>query len=157
MMKIQMKPLLICLAIPLLVGGLAALLTYRAMDAFSALNQPPLSPPGWLFPVVWTLLYLLMGLGCYMIRQANPDPIHKKRAFIWYGVQLGLNFLWPLAFLLLGWHLPAFFLLLAIWAAASYMAIQFHRIDKTAGLIQIPYLAWLVFAAYLNLGIYLLN
>ena len=157
MMKIQMKPLLICLAIPLLVGGLAALLTYRAMDAFSALNQPPLSPPGWLFPVVWTLLYLLMGLGCYMIRQANPDPIHKKRAFIWYGVQLGLNFLWPLAFFLLGWHLPAFFLLLAIWADASYMAIQFHRIDKTAGLIQIPYLAWLVFAAYLNLGIYLLN
>lgn len=157
MMKIQMKPLLICLAIPLLVGGLAALLTYRAMDAFSALNQPPLSPPGWLFPVVWTLLYLLMGLGCYMIRQANSDPIHKKRAFIWYGVQLGLNFLWPLAFFLLGWHLPAFFLLLAILAAASYMAIQFHRIDKTAGLIQIPYLAWLVFAAYLNLGIYLLN
>lgn len=156
-MKFRLKPFAICLAIPLLTGGLAAWITSDAMQTFGTLHQPPLSPPGWLFPVVWTLLYMVMGLGCYLVWQARPEPEHKKRTLIWYGVQLLLNFLWPLIFFGLSWHLPAFFLLLGLLAASLYMTVQFFRLHKAAGLIQIPYLLWLAFAAYLNLGIYFLN
>lgn len=156
-MKIRVKPLIICLVIPLAVGGLAALFTFNAMDAFSALNQPPLSPPGWLFPIVWTILYLLMGYGSYLVYQTQPDPEVKKRALMLYGVQLFLNFLWPLSFFRLGWYLPSFFLLLVLLAAAFFMTLWFSRLQKTAGILQIPYLIWLLFASYLNLGIYFLN
>lgn len=97
----QLKPL-IFLAIPLAVGGLAALFSAGSMDKFSALNQPPLSPPGWLFPIVWGILYILMGTASYIVYSSDAPEISKQKALGLYLVQLGFNFLWPILFSLSG-------------------------------------------------------
>ena len=155
-MKIQLKKLLISLAIPLAVGGLAALLS-GGMSSYQVMNQPPLSPPGWLFPIVWTILYLLMGYASYLIWTADADTGHKRRALIFYGIQLGLNFLWPILFFRFNMYLTAFFLLLLLWLMIFITMRLFSNINERAGDLLLPYLLWVTFAGYLNLGVYLLN
>ena len=156
-MKIDKKRLIICLAIPLVVGGAAGLLTMNSMEAFEALNQPPLSPPGWLFPVVWTVLYVLMGIASYLVSVSDAPQEEKTRALRTYGIQLAFNFLWPIAFFNLKWYLFAFLWLVILWILILITALRFGRIRKPAGYLLVPYLLWVAFAGYLNLGIYLLN
>lgn len=156
-MKIDKKRLIICLAIPLVVGGAAGLLTMNSMEAFEALNQPPLSPPGWLFPVVWTVLYVLMGIASYLASVSDAPHEEKARALWTYGIQLAFNFLWPIAFFNLKWYLFAFLWLVILWILILITALRFGRIRKPAGYLLVPYLLWVAFAGYLNLGIYLLN
>ena len=156
-MKIDKKRLIICLAIPLVVGGAAGLLTMNSMEAFEALNQPPLSPPGWLFPVVWTVLYVLMGIASYLVSVSDAPQEAKARALWTYGIQLAFNFLWPIAFFNLKWYLFAFLWLVILWILILITALRFGRIRKPAGYLLVPYLLWVAFAGYLNLGIYLLN
>ncbi len=156
-MKIDKKRLIICLAIPLVVGGAAGLLTMNSMEAFEALNQPPLSPPGWLFPVVWTVLYVLMGIASYLVSVSDASHEEKARALWTYGIQLAFNFLWPIAFFNLKWYLFAFLWLVILWILILITALRFGRIRKPAGYLLVPYLLWVAFAGYLNLGIYLLN
>ena len=156
-MKIDKKRLIICLAIPLVVGGAAGLLTMNSMEAFEALNQPPLSPPGWLFPVVWTVLYVLMGIASYLVSVSDAPHEEKARALWTYGIQLAFNFLWPIAFFNLKWYLFAFLWLVILWVLILITALRFGRIRKPAGYLLVPYLLWVAFAGYLNLGIYLLN
>ena len=155
--KIDKKRLIICLAIPLVVGGAAGLLTMNSMEAFEALNQPPLSPPGWLFPVVWTVLYVLMGIASYLVSVSDAPQEEKARALWTYGIQLAFNFLWPIAFFNLKWYLFAFLWLVILWILILITALRFGRIRKPAGYLLVPYLLWVAFAGYLNLGIYLLN
>ena len=145
------------IALPLLVGILASLLTRQSMEAFAALNQPPLSPPAIVFPIVWTFLYILMGIGFYLVvtSEGNEEDIHK--AVIVYGLQLSVNFLWPTFFFNLQWYLFSFFWLLLLWILVLIMLVRFTIVSKIAAYINIPYLIWLTFAAYLNLGIFLLN
>ena len=150
------KPLLIALAIPLGVGGLAALLS-GGMSDYRSLEQPPLSPPGWVFPVVWTLLYLLMGYASYRVYTAGMSPALTKKALRLYAAQLVLNFLWPIVFFGFEWYLAAFVLLVALWVLILLTMRLFTTIDETAGDLLIPYLLWVTFAGYLNLGVYLLN
>lgn len=156
-MKIDKKRLIICLAIPLVVGGAAGLLTMNSMEAFEALNQPPLSPPGWLFPVIWTVLYVLMGIASYLVSVSDAPHEEKARALWTYGIQLAFNFLWPIAFFNLKWYLFAFLWLVILWILILITALRFGRIRKPAGYLLVPYLLWVAFAGYLNLGIYLLN
>ena len=156
-MKIDKKRLIICLAIPLVVGGAAGLLTMNSMEAFEALNQPPLSPPGWLFPVVWTVLYVLMGIASYLVSVSDAPHEEKARALWTYGIQLAFNFLWPIAFFNLKWYLFAFLWLVILWILILITALRFGRIRRPAGYLLVPYLLWVAFAGYLNLGIYLLN
>lgn len=156
-MKIRVKPLIISLLIPLAVGGLSALLTRNSMEAFGALNQPPLSPPGWLFPVVWTILYLLMGLASYLVFVNGHNRRKVQNALFVYGVQLFFNFLWSIIFFNQERYFFAFFWLLALWVLILITLVLFYRIHKPAGLLFIPYLVWVTFAGYLNLGIALLN
>lgn len=156
-MKIDKKRLIICLAIPLVVGGAAGLLTMNSMEAFEALNQPPLSPPGWMFPVVWTVLYVLMGIASYLVSVSDAPHEEKARALWTYGIQLAFNFLWPIAFFNLKWYLFAFLWLVILWILILITALRFGRIRKPAGYLLVPYLLWVAFAGYLNLGIYLLN
>lgn len=156
-MKIDKKRLIICLAIPLVVGGAAGLLTMNSMEAFEALNQPPLSPPRWLFPVVWTVLYVLMGIASYLVSVSDAPHEEKARALWTYGIQLAFNFLWPIAFFNLKWYLFAFLWLVILWILILITALRFGRIRKPAGYLLVPYLLWVAFAGYLNLGIYLLN
>lgn len=156
-MKIQWKKLLLCLAIPLAVGGLAALLTGGGMGQYAVMNQPPLSPPGWLFPVVWTILYLLMGYASYRVLTADASPAQINRALTLYGAQLAINFLWPLVFFGLNWYLVAFVLLIVLWVLIYLTMRAFSEIDELAGSLLLPYILWVTFAAYLNLGVYFLN
>lgn len=156
-MRVKWKTLLLALAIPLGVGGLSALVTRREMDAFSQLNQPPLSPPGWLFPIVWTVLFLLMGLASYLVVTAEaPDGV-SRRALTVYGVQLVVNFFWSILFFNLKWYLFSFFWLLLLWVLILVTMILFFPIRRAAGWLLVPYLLWVTFAGYLNFGIFLLN
>lgn len=145
------------IALPLLVGILASLLTRQSMEAFAALNQPPLSPPAIVFPIVWTFLYILMGIGFYLVVTSEGNEEDIQKAVIVYGLQLSVNFLWPTFFFNLQWYLFSFFWLLLLWILVLIMLVRFTRVSKIAAYINIPYLIWLTFAAYLNLGIFLLN
>lgn len=156
-MKTDKKRLILCLAVPLVVGGLAGLLTMSSMEDFAALKQPPLSPPGWLFPVVWTVLYILMGTASYLVSVSDAPREEKTCALLAYGIQLAFNFLWPVLFFNLQWYLFAFIWLVALWVLILVTALRFRRIRRPAGILLIPYLLWVAFAGYLNLGIYLLN
>ena len=155
-MNINWKKLLLFLAIPLVAGGLATLLS-GGMDSYQVMNQPPLSPPGWIFPVVWTVLYLLMGYASYRIAESDAPKEDRRKALTFYGIQLFLNFLWPLVFFGLQWYFAAFGLLLALWVFIYLTMHFFEQIDETAENLLIPYLLWVTFAGYLNLGVALLN
>lgn len=155
-MKPNIKKLLICLGIPLAVGGLSALIA-GGMSDYPMLNQPPLSPPGWLFPVVWTILYLLMGYASYRVLTSGADESQIKKALILYGLQLFVNFLWSPVFFGLQWRLVAFFLLILLWVLIALTIRGFSAIDERAGDLLIPYLLWVTFAGYLNLAVYWLN
>lgn len=155
-MKLQWKKLAVFLAIPLAVGGLATLLSGGMME-YPQLIQPPLSPPGWVFPIVWTILYLLMGYASYRIYTSGRSKEATQKALILYGIQLFLNFLWPILFFGLQWRLTAFFLLIALWIAILLTIRAFSNIDERAGDLLLPYLLWVTFAGYLNLGVFLLN
>ncbi len=156
-MKIDWKKILICLAIPLAVGGVAALLTGGGMGEYAVMNQPPLSPPGWVFPVVWTILYLLMGYASYRVLTSGADEKQIRQALTLYGAQLALNFLWPLVFFGIQWYLLAFFVLIGLWVLIFLTMRAFYKIDERAGDLLLPYILWVTFAGYLNLGVYLLN
>ena len=156
-LKTDWKRLLLCLAIPLGVGGLAALLTGGSMADYSEMNQPPLAPPGWLFPVVWTLLYLMMGYASYRIITSGGTQQQIQKSLALYGAQLAVNFLWPLIFFGLQWYLAAFFVLLLLWLLVALTIGAFARLDDTAADLLLPYILWITYAAYLNVGAYLLN
>lgn len=155
-MKFSWKRLAINLVIPIAVGGLSALLS-GGMGEFRQLNQPPLSPPGWLFPIVWTLLYLAMGYAAYRVQVSGKSEAQIKKAMTLYGAQLALNFLWSPVFFGLNWYLAAFFILVALWVLIYLTMRKFSLLDETAGDLLIPYILWVTFAGYLNLGVYLLN
>lgn len=156
-MKRNWKSLLVSLAIPLAVGGISAFATRKSMKEFAHLRQPPLSPPMWVFPVVWTILFLMMGLASYLVYTSGGRRGEKRSALWVYGIQLAVNFVWPILFFNLSWWLLAFFWLILLWLMILGMTVQFYRLRPGAGILLIPYLAWVAFAGYLNFGIYLLN
>lgn len=156
-MRSDKKTFLLCIAIPVLVGALAGFLSGGGAQKFAALNQPPLSPPGWLFPVVWTILYILMGLASYLVIASHTEPQQVADAIAVYAYQLVVNFLWPIFFFDFGWYLFSFFWLLLLWLLIFATIRQFAPISKNAARLLVPYLAWVTFAGYLNLGIWWLN
>lgn len=139
------------------VGLLAGLLTRSATEAFGQLvAQPPLSPPAILFPIVWTVLYALMGFGAARIWLSPPSP-ERSRGINLFIAQLIVNFFWPLIFFNAQAYGFALLWLLLLWGLVLWMILTWHKIDPLAAKLQIPYLLWLTFAAYLNFGIWLLN
>ncbi|MBR6502850.1 MAG: tryptophan-rich sensory protein [Clostridia bacterium] len=155
--KFDLKRFLISIAIPLLVGGLSAVITSGNMNIYSSIVRPPLSPPSWIFPVVWSVLYVLMGVSLYLVwNTASRDNI-KRRAFILFGIQLALNFIWSPIFFNQQQFLLAFVVLIILLLFTVLMILSFYKTSKKAALLQLPYLLWLTFAAYLNFAIYLLN
>ncbi|MBE5867885.1 MAG: tryptophan-rich sensory protein [Lachnospiraceae bacterium] len=156
-MQPKLKTFLIAVAIPLITGAVSAFITRGSMETFGRLNKPPLSPPGFLFPIVWTILFILMGIASYLVYTSDQSQEAIKEALIVYGAQLAVNFFWSIFFFNLEWYLFAFFWLLLLWVLILYTIILFYRISKPAAYLLIPYLLWVTFAGYLNLGIYLLN
>lgn len=155
--EIKWKLLVPALLLPLAVGGLAALLTGSAMDSYSGVARPPLSPPGWVFPVAWTLLYILMGTASYIVAGSSVSRERKERALCVYALQLAVNFAWPVIFFKLSAYGAAFFWLLLLLLLVLATELLFKHISKTAGKLLLPYLLWLLFALYLNLGVWILN
>lgn len=155
--KIDIKKLIISLVIPLAVGGLSALITGGSMDIYGAVTQPPLSPPGWVFPVVWSVLYVLMSVSLYLVWESDAQKEQKTTAFVVFGISLLLNFLWSPIFFAARGFLAAFVVLVLLWLSIIGVIITFYRIRPVAGLLQLPYLLWVTFAGYLNFGVYLLN
>ena len=151
----RMKTTILFLAIPLLTGGLSAFLSREGMKAFQSLRQPSWAPPMWLFPVVWTLLYLLMGYGA--ARVWNTRRRGRGDAVFLFGAQLFVNFWWSIFFFAWGVRLFAFFWLLLLIVLVLAMLLSFKTLDATAARLNIPYLLWLVLAAWLNMSVYLLN
>ena len=156
-MKINKPLLILCIAIPLLVGVVSALLSGGGMEVFASVNKPPLAPPAWLFPVAWTILYTLMGISSYLVLTSEASAEAIQEAMNIYTLQLLVNFLWPTFFFNFKWYLFAFFWLVLLWLLVLLMIWKFKDISKLAALLNIPYLIWLTFAGYLNFSIWLLN
>ena len=154
MKKINIKALVICIAIPLAVGGLAALITGAGSDFYETIKRPALSPPSWLFPVVWTVLYILMGVSSYLIWERGE---RGRSALTVYGAQLALNFVWSLVFFNAKAFLAAGIIIIVLWVLIAVMLGMFYRVRRSAAYLQIPYFLWVTFATYLTWSIFYLN
>lgn len=139
------------------VGILSGILSRSGSEAFSeSVQQPPLSSPAFLFPIVWTILYALMGIGAARVSMA-PDLANRQRGLNLFIVQLIINFFWSLIFFNAQAYGLALIWLLALWMLVLGMALAFYKVDPVSGWLQLPYLLWLTFAAYLNWGVLQLN
>ena len=157
-MRNKIRHYVISVAIALGVGGLSALLTSGNMDIYSRIEQPPLAPPPILFPIVWTILYVLMGISAAMIyEEKDRKPDEVRNALTVYGISLFFNFFWSIIFFNMQAYLFAFVWLVALWVLILLTVIKYYRIKPIAAYLQIPYLLWVTFAGYLNFAIYILN
>lgn len=147
--KIYVKSILI----PVFIGGIVGLIISGSID-YNSLQKPFLAPPSILFPIVWTILYILMGVSYGILE--SKSLIEAKTKFIYY-LQLFVNATWSIIFFTLKWRLFAFIWIILLDLLVIIMIIEFYKKNKIAGLIQIPYLLWVLFASYLNLAVYLLN
>lgn len=149
------KDLIISIAIPLVIGGISFLCTMNSQGIYQELLLPKYAPSSSIFPIVWTVLYILMGIASYLIYRSNHDDRNKV---LWiYGIQLAVNFVWPLLFFNLQSFLLATVCLLVLWAIVFIMLFNFFRIRSLAGYLIVPYILWISFALYLNFNIFLLN
>ena len=148
---------LINILIPLGVGALSAYITMNGMESFDALVKPPLNPPAFIFPIVWTILYTLMGISMALVYTSEGTVTDKSYSVIFYALQLAFNFCWSIIFFNIKAYLFAFIWLVILIALVVAMIYYFKKCKPFAAYLQIPYLLWLLFAAYLNLAIYLLN
>lgn len=158
MAKTRIKRFILAILIPVAVGLLSALLTRGGMDIYSTLKTPPLSPPGWLFPIVWTILYILMGISSALVwERRRNNRINADRGLLAYGVSLFVNFFWSIFFFNLRWLFFSFLWLLLLLYLILRTIFYYKRVNPTAAYLQIPYALWVTFAGYLNLALWLLN
>ena len=147
--------LLLCVIGCIAVGATSGIISGDSMKMYSDLKLPDIYPPGYLFPIVWTILYALMGVSLYLIIK---DGIYKNEIpLAIFGIQLVLNFCWLPIFFVMSNYLAAFILLVVIWIFVLMMIYTFWKVDKYAGAIQIPYLIWVTFAGYLSYSVYIIN
>ncbi len=151
------KAYVVWILLPELAGALSGWLSRAGMKQYAReLIRPPLSPPGPVFPVVWVLLYALMGVGAARVWLRGPSKA-RCRGMALFLAQLGFNFFWSILFFRLQAFGLALLWLAALWVLILGMLLAFRRVDRAAGWLQLPYLLWAAFAAYLNLGVWLLN
>jgi tryptophan-rich sensory protein len=149
----------IAIIIPLVIGGISALITKDSMSMFNDINKPPLAPPSILFPIAWTILYILMGISSYLIYE-NHDSfkvVYRDKALLYYILQLIFNFFWSIIFFNLKLYYLAFIWLLVLLIFIILLIINAKKVNTISFYLLIPYLIWVIFAGYLNIGIALLN
>ena len=157
-MKKKLKSFIISIIIPLSVGIISALLTRGNMNIYEEIITPPLSPPSFLFPVVWSVLYILMGISAAMIyTDSIASERQKDRALYTYAASLVVNFFWSIIFFNMRAFLFSFLWLLLLLYLIISTILQYRKINQTAAYLQIPYAVWVTFAGYLNLTIWILN
>lgn len=156
-MKASWKPYVFWILLAEAVGALSGWLSREGSEVFNqTVIQPPLSPPAILFPIVWTILYALMGIGAAQV-SLTPSSPERSRSLNLVVIQLVVNFFWSLIFFNAQAYGFAFLWLLLLWLLVLLMILAFGKVDPLAALLQIPYLLWLTFAAYLSFGVWYLN
>lgn len=160
--KINVFKLIVAIAIPLAVGMLSSFITKDAIMSFNAMKKPPLAPPGILFPIAWTILYILMGISSYIIyvydvKNDTSSLNLKNKCLSLYLIQLVFNFFWSIIFFKFKLYIFAFAWLVILWILVFKLMRESKKISKVASYLLIPYLAWMTFAGYLNIGIAVLN
>lgn len=157
-MKKSIKSYIYSILIALGVGGLSALFTADSMDIYSRIVKPPLSPPSILFPVVWSILYILMGISAALVYNTKTATIRERNSALFtYGLSLFFNFFWSIIFFNLGWFFFAFIWILILLYLIVRTIMKYYKINPTAAYLQIPYLLWVAFATYLTFAIWYLN
>lgn len=152
-LRINWRVLLLFIAITEGGGLLSSLLSRDVGAKYAALHHPPLSPPGWLFGVIWPPLYAMMAVAAYLIyAKKGVCPAHG-----WFGAQLGVNLVWPIIFFRFGWLWAAAAVMLVLIVLIVYVLLRFGRISKASVWLMLPYLLWVLFAFYLNIGMAALN
>ena len=156
--KINVKSYIISIIIPLAVGALSALLTRENMDIYGQVATPPLAPPAFLFPIVWTALYVLMGISAAMVwGRREVNYMAANSGLIYYAISLAFNFTWSIIF----FNLRSFFVALAWLLVLLYLVVctvaEYKKVAPVAAKLQIPYVVWVCFAGYLTAGIWWLN
>lgn len=156
--KFKLKPLIISILIPFIGAGISTLISgLNKGDFYASLQKPPLSPPDWIFAFVWPILYLLMGIACYRVYMKEDITGKGSNSIFIYGIQLLLNFLWPILFFGFKLYGLAFIELIILFIFIIITTIKFYKVDKLAGILLVPYLLWTIFAGYLNFGVWFLN
>ena len=148
---------IVSVLIPLAVGGLAGFLTQNSREFYAALQKPPLSPPGYFFPIIWTVLYILIGIASFLVSQKGLEKDYVQDALKYYAISLLLSFIWPLVFFRFEMLFAAFWVLVLLWLYTGIATAKFYRISRPAGILMLPYWLWITFAGYLNLATWLLN
>lgn len=144
--------------IPLFIGFIGAFFTTPAITTwYAALQKPSFSPPNWIFGPVWTILYVLMGASLYIAQQEGQNKEYLKKSMLLFGTQLSLNLLWSIIFFGLKSPRYAFAEIILLWGAIALTILDFRKISRTAGLLLVPYILWVSFAAVLNYYILVLN
>jgi tryptophan-rich sensory protein len=157
MKKFDVQGAIISADIALLVGLLSSLLSGNPGEVYKSLNLPPYSPPAWLFGVVWPLLYILMGISAYLIYITPSKSEDKRKALITYAAQLLVNFTWSIIFFRFQEYGFAVVILALLLLLVTLTIVFFYNLNKLSALLLIPYYLWLLFAYYLNIGVYVLN
>ena len=148
-------PYIVSVGISLGIGGLSSFITKDNFSMYQTLNRPPLSPPPEVFPIVWSILFVLMGIAAAIVWCSNGKEIDSS--LIFYGFQLVFNFCWSIIFFNFQAYLFAFIWLLALLVLIAITTVKFYKIKPSAGILMLPYFLWVCFAGYLNLMIWLLN
>lgn len=158
----EIKNFLISVLIPLLVGGVSTLLSNLIAGQvtranYSQLIKPGFAPPGYIFPIVWTILFILMGISAYIVNKQGNELAKVKDAMFYYKLQLVLVFLWSILFFGFNLRLTALIDLVILLITVVIMILKFYKINRTAAYLNIPYLAWLIYAFFLNYFIWMIN
>lgn len=139
------------------IGVVSALFTMNTMEKYNELQLPPLAPPGWVFPVVWGILFLLMGIASYMVWIAGIEKRSVRDALVYYGIQLSFNFFWTIIFFRFGARFLALLWIIALLFFILVTTAHFFKVKKAAAYLMIPYSLWVSFAVYLNYATWILN
>lgn len=153
-MKINYKKLILMIVFTFFIGGFFSFFIPNSRGFYASLEKPPLSPSGFIFPIVWSIIYILMGISLYIVSEYEYK---KEENYLIYIIQLVVNSLWTLLFFGFNLKFLSFLWILLLIVLVITMLISFYKTNKWAGILNIPYLLWLMFAAYLNFGIYILN
>ena len=155
MKKINYKKLLFYIIITFIIGVVPSIPIFKNMNIYSSLNKPPLSPPKLVFPIAWSILYILMAISLYIV--TNKSSVSHKKDKLIYFIQLVTNALRTPIFFGLKAYLLSYIWILLLIVFVIIMILEFYKINKVSAYIQIPYLLWLIFASYLNYGVLILN
>ncbi len=156
--NIDFKKLAISCAVSLGTGALSAVISMPQTGNYQKAAKPPLTPPEWLFPVVWTILFLLMGISSYIVYTNKYSDSETRKQALWiYGAQLAVNFFWPILFFNLSAYLFAFLWIILLLVLVIVMTKKFYSVSPLSGILQIPYVIWTAFATYLTFGVFVMN